>query len=166
MLRADGHGVEPACKVLREQGVQVAPRTYRSWRSKAPAARTVTDATVVNALRDAAEKPESLYGRRKMTAWLRREGHAVARCTVDRLMHDEAMNGLVRGRKRGEEGFPAGPGPSRMGSEHRQGGKPRSHRALPSFIDVITTPFCLSFLLPGLYTHFSACPWVYAHIRI
>lgn len=34
-----------------------------------------------------------------MTAWLRREGHDVARCTVDRLMRDEAMNGLVRGRK-------------------------------------------------------------------
>lgn len=79
--------------------MQVAPRTYRSWKSKAPAARTVTDAAIVNALKDTAEKPESLYGRRKMTAWLRREGHEVARCTVDRLMRDEAMNGLVRGRK-------------------------------------------------------------------
>jgi transposase InsO family protein len=34
-----------------------------------------------------------------MTAWLRREGHAVVRCTVDRLMRDEALNGLARGRK-------------------------------------------------------------------
>ncbi|MET4097576.1 IS3 family transposase [Arthrobacter sp. UYCu712] len=79
--------------------MQAAPRTYRSWKSKAPAARTVSDAVIVKALKDTAEKPESLYGRRKMTAWLRREGHAVARCTVDRLMRDEAMNGLVRGRK-------------------------------------------------------------------
>jgi putative transposase len=79
--------------------VQVAPRTYRSWKSKTPAARTVSDAAIVNALKDTAEKPESLYGRRKMTAWLRRKGHDVARCTVDRLMRDEAMNGLVRGRK-------------------------------------------------------------------
>lgn len=60
---------------------------------------TVTDAAIVNALEDSAEKPESLSGRRKMTAWLRREGRDVARCTVDRLMRDEAMNGLVRGRK-------------------------------------------------------------------
>ncbi|CAM3240436.1 Integrase core domain protein [Arthrobacter ulcerisalmonis] len=60
---------------------------------------TVTDAAIVNALKDSAEKPESLSGRRKMTAWLRREGRDVARCTVDRLMRDEAMNGLVRGRK-------------------------------------------------------------------
>ena len=57
------------------------------------------DAVIVHALKETAEKPESLYGRRKMTAWLRREGHDVARCTVDRLMRDEAMNGLVRGRK-------------------------------------------------------------------
>ncbi|MEC5181897.1 transposase InsO family protein [Arthrobacter sp. CG_A4] len=34
-----------------------------------------------------------------MTAWLRREGHDVARCTVDRLMRQEDMNGLMRGRK-------------------------------------------------------------------
>jgi putative transposase len=79
--------------------VQVAPRTYRFWKTKTPAARTVTDAVIVNALKEPAEKPESLYGRRKMTAWPRREGHYVARCTVDRLMQDEAMNGLVRGRK-------------------------------------------------------------------
>jgi len=32
--RAVGRGVESICRVLREQGVQVAPRTYRSWKSK------------------------------------------------------------------------------------------------------------------------------------
>ncbi|MET3923100.1 transposase InsO family protein [Arthrobacter sp. UYEF20] len=79
--------------------MQVAPRTYRSWKAKAPAARTVTDAAIVNALKDTAETLESLYGRWKMTAWPRREGHDVARCTVDRLMRQEAMNGLIRGRK-------------------------------------------------------------------
>ena len=51
---------------------------YRSWKSKAPVARTVADATLVNALKETAEKQEYLYGRRKMTAWLRREGHDVA----------------------------------------------------------------------------------------
>ena len=35
-----------------------------------------------------------------MTAWLRRKGFAeVSKHTVDRLMRDEGMNGLVRGRK-------------------------------------------------------------------
>ena len=32
------------------------------------------------------DTPEELYGRRKMTAHLRREGLVVAFCTVDRLM--------------------------------------------------------------------------------
>ncbi|MET3921673.1 hypothetical protein ABIB26_002621 [Arthrobacter sp. UYEF20] len=34
--------------------MQVAPRTYRSWKAKAPAARTVTDAAIVKALKDTA----------------------------------------------------------------------------------------------------------------
>jgi len=43
--------------------------------------------------------PEVLYGRRKMTAWLARNGLPdVSKHTVDRLMRDEGMNGLVRGR--------------------------------------------------------------------
>jgi putative transposase len=34
-----------------------------------------------------------------MTAHLRRHGHRVAACTVDRLMRDEGMSGVIRGRK-------------------------------------------------------------------
>nr|WP_255455256.1 IS3 family transposase [Cryobacterium sp. Hh38] len=46
------------------------------------------------------QQPEILYGRRKMTAWLRRAGFAdVSKHTFDRLMRLEGMNGLVRGRK-------------------------------------------------------------------
>jgi transposase InsO family protein len=81
-MRARGFAVGSICQVLRNQGVQVAARTYRSW--KAPgrrvAARTVSDAVVSNALLDARvgpdgrPTPESLYGRRKMTALLRRRG--------------------------------------------------------------------------------------------
>ena len=41
-----------------------------------------------------------LYGRRKMTAWLQRNGFpAASKHTVDRLMRQEGMRGLVRGRK-------------------------------------------------------------------
>jgi hypothetical protein len=93
-MRAQGFAVESICQVLRNQGVQVAARTYRAW--KAPgrqvAARTISDAVVADALlgartcSDGRPTPESLYGRRKMTALLRRGGLAVAHCTVDRLM--------------------------------------------------------------------------------
>ncbi len=53
-LCSEGHAVESICRVLREQGCQVAARTYRSWRRQRPAARTVSDAQVVNEVRDLA----------------------------------------------------------------------------------------------------------------
>jgi putative transposase len=81
-MRADDHAVESICRVLREQGCQVAARTYRAWRTRPPADRTISDAQVVNAIGDIAWTvdadgrrvlaAEGLYGRRKMTAYLRR----------------------------------------------------------------------------------------------
>ena len=48
-MRAEGHAVESVCRVLREQGCQVAARTYRAWRLGRVAARTMSDAQVVDA---------------------------------------------------------------------------------------------------------------------
>ncbi|WP_019484247.1 DDE-type integrase/transposase/recombinase [Arthrobacter sp. TB 23] len=106
-MRALGYAVESICAVLREQGVQVAARTYLAWKTRLPALRTLEDARVTDALRalnvaDAKgrRRPEILYGRRKMTQWLRRNGFPEAsKHTVDRLMREEGMNGLIRGRK-------------------------------------------------------------------
>jgi putative transposase len=105
-LRARGFAVGSICQVLCEQGVQVAARTYRAW--KAPgrqvAARTISDAVVADALLsartspDGRPTPESLYGRRKMTALLGRRGLQVAHCTVDRLMGELGMQGVRRGK--------------------------------------------------------------------
>jgi putative transposase len=53
-MRAEGHAVESTCRVLGEQGCQVAARTYRAWRTRQPAARTISDAQVVDAIRDLA----------------------------------------------------------------------------------------------------------------
>ena len=64
-----------------------------------PSARTVSDARLTDALRATVGTPEGMYGRRKMTAYLRRQGHRVAGCTVDRLMRDEGLSGVIRGRK-------------------------------------------------------------------
>ncbi len=102
-MRANGHAVESTCRVLREQGCQVAARTYRSWRwaiatRRRVAARTVSDAVTMDALLATRNTPEGLYGRRKMTHHLRRCGHDVAFCTTDRLMRDLGMNGIRRGK--------------------------------------------------------------------
>jgi len=106
-MRVDGHGVESICEALREQGLTVAPRTYRSWKAKPVPDRAVSDAAIIDVLRQVktggpagGPLPEILYGRRKMTAWLARNGFPdVSKHTVDRLMRAEGMSGLVRGRK-------------------------------------------------------------------
>lgn len=99
-MRARGHAVESICTVLTTAGCKIAARTYRSWKQpgRTVAERTVTDAVVVDALLATRGRPEQLYGRRKMTHYLRRQGLPVAFCTVDRLMRDLAMNGVRRGK--------------------------------------------------------------------
>jgi transposase InsO family protein len=54
--RGSGHTVESVCRVLREQGLQIAARTYRAWRTanRSVAERTVSDAAVIDAVRDIA----------------------------------------------------------------------------------------------------------------
>ncbi|GGC28333.1 hypothetical protein GCM10010974_08570 [Brevibacterium sediminis] len=51
-MRTQGYAVEPILRVLRQQGLTIAARTYRSWRRPARiAARTVTDALVEDKIR-------------------------------------------------------------------------------------------------------------------
>lgn len=109
-MRAEGHAVESICRVLREQGCQVAARTYRDWKTRPPAARTVADAELVDIIRDVCWRrdedgglrltPEGLYGRRKLTAYLRRIGLAdAAECTVAWAMHVLDHQGVRRARR-------------------------------------------------------------------
>ena len=108
-MRAEGHAVESICRVLREQGCQVAARTYRSWRraGRPVAARTMSEAQVVDAVRDVAWAtdqhgrrkltPEGLYGRRKMTAYLRRTAMPETSAgSVDRAMRTLGLVGVRR----------------------------------------------------------------------
>lgn len=109
-LRAEGHAVESICRVLREQGCQIAARTYRSWKSpqRSIAARTFSDAEVVDVVRDLAWAPcaktgrpkltpEGLYGRRKMTALVRRRRLPEASAgSVDRAMRTLGLSGVRR----------------------------------------------------------------------
>ncbi|WP_245563349.1 DDE-type integrase/transposase/recombinase [Microbacterium gubbeenense] len=110
-MRAEGHAVESIVRVLREQGVKIAARTYRAWRQGRVSVRTVTDALVFDAVRDAAWRvevltdgstrrrmtPEGLYGRKKMTAFIRRTAIAdVPRGAVDRAMRALGLVGITR----------------------------------------------------------------------
>lgn len=121
-MREQGHAVESVCRVLREQGCQVAARTYRAWGQvgRPVAARTVSDAYVHDVVRDLAWRtddrgvrrltPEGLYGRRKMTALVRRQIPDVSPGSVDRAMRSLGLHG-VRRSKGIRTTIPAGDGP-------------------------------------------------------
>ena len=94
------------CRVLCEQGLAVSPRSYRSWKATTVVCdRVVGDTRIVEVFRglktggpEGRPRPEVLYGRRKMTDWLRRNGFPdIGKRTVDRLMRQENMYGCVRG---------------------------------------------------------------------
>ena len=67
-LRAEGYTVESICRVLREQGLQVAVRTYRSWtRAHTRVAdRTISDAQVEDLVRDLAWTRDPDTGSRRL----------------------------------------------------------------------------------------------------
>ena len=109
-MRAEGHAVESIIRVLQAQGVKIAARTYRAHRRGIVAVRTITDAQVQDAVRAAAWSiverngtmrrvltPEGLYGRRKMTALIRRTVIPDASPgAVDRAMRSLGLSGIRR----------------------------------------------------------------------
>lgn len=92
-------GVEPICRVL-----PIAPSTYhqRALEAREPeraSARSKADAALRVEITRVWEENRQLYGARKIWHALRREGFDVARCTVERLMKNLGIKGVVRGRK-------------------------------------------------------------------
>ena len=92
------HGVEPICKVL-----QIAPSGYR----RHAALRRNPERRCVRARRDEVLLPHiervwnanmQVYGADKVWRQLCREGHPVARCTVERLMRRRGLQGVRRGK--------------------------------------------------------------------
>lgn len=92
------YGVEPICKVL-----PIAPSTYHAHVAK----RIDAGKRSARARRDAELKIEiervfaenfGVYGARKVWRQLQREGFDVPRCTVERLMADLGLQGVVRGK--------------------------------------------------------------------
>ena len=92
------HGVEPICKVL-----QIAPSAYRRHAARC------RDSTLLSARarRDVALLPKvervwnanlQVYGADKVWKQMNREGEAVARCTVERLMRRLGLRGVKRGK--------------------------------------------------------------------
>ncbi|WP_448639426.1 IS3 family transposase [Geodermatophilus sp. URMC 63] len=92
----DEFGVEPVCAVLKDSGVQIAPRTYYAVKTRPPSARSISDVATTREIERVHAENLGVYGTRKMHAELRRQGHPVARCTVARLMKAANLRGISR----------------------------------------------------------------------
>jgi putative transposase len=91
----DRWGVEPICRVL-----QVAPSSYYAARSRAPSVRALRDAELKREIRRVWKDNFEVYGARKVWRQLGREGVAVGRDRVARLMGELGIAGVVRGKPR------------------------------------------------------------------
>lgn len=90
-------GVEPICAVLSEHGCPIAPSAYYEHVAKVPTARQQRDERLAVEIARVHRANFSVYGARKVWLQLNREGIAVARCTVERLMRRDGLCGVVRG---------------------------------------------------------------------
>jgi putative transposase len=93
-------GVEPICRVLSQHGCPIAPSTYYDAKGRPPSARARRDEQLRAAIRRAHQDNYRVYGARKVWLALNREGIAVARCTVERLMRELGLAGARRGKRR------------------------------------------------------------------
>ena len=93
------YGVEPICRVL-----PIAPSVYYEQKARQADPRRLPprarrDAVLCTEITRVWNANRRVYGARKAWRQLGREGVAVARCTVERLMRQAGLRGAVRGRK-------------------------------------------------------------------
>ena len=86
--------VSVMCEVLG-----LAERTYYAAKTRAPSARALSDEAAKVEIRRVWEANYRAYGAKRVWLALRREGHEIARCTVERLMTEMGIAGVQRGRR-------------------------------------------------------------------
>ena len=89
----DRFGVEPICQLL-----PIAPSAYYAAKNKLPSARALRDEELKAHIRRVHAEHFGVYGARKVWRQLHREGIAVARCTLERLMGELGLQGVRRGK--------------------------------------------------------------------
>jgi putative transposase len=95
-------GVESICEQLTAMGCKIAPATYYEHRSRTPTARELRDEVLKPRIVAAHAANYGVFGARKVWLALNRERGAheapIARCTVERLMSELGLAGVVRGK--------------------------------------------------------------------
>ncbi|GHC82031.1 IS3 family transposase [Streptomyces flavofungini] len=94
-LRQKGLGVDPVC---RELGLS--PSTYFARKKRPKSSRRLRDEQLMPAIEEIHAESGGTYGARRITRALHRKGVDVARCTVERLMAELGIEGVIRGRRR------------------------------------------------------------------
>jgi putative transposase len=89
----DRYGVEPICEVL-----PIAPSSYYAAKRRPSSARALRDQELKAEIARVHAEHFGVYGARKLWQQLHREGIAVARCTVERLMGELGLQGVRRGK--------------------------------------------------------------------
>ena len=107
----EAFGVEPVCRVL-----QIAPATFHRHAAIArnpdlASDRARQDKQDLEKIKAVHAQSRGRYGARKVWHQLRRDGHDIARCTVERLMHLHGLQGVVRGKRKTTIPDPAQPCP-------------------------------------------------------
>jgi putative transposase len=96
----DDYGVESICRQM-----PIAPSTYYEHKARESdptriPPRVQRDRELCGSIRRVWEENFRAYGARKVWRQLHREGILAARCTIERLMRREGLEGVVRGRKK------------------------------------------------------------------
>jgi putative transposase len=94
-LKEIGFGVGPVCRVL-----DLSESAYYARRKRPKSARRLRDEQLMPLITEIHADSAGTYGVRRITRALRRLGVEVARCTVERLMRELGIEGVIRGQRR------------------------------------------------------------------
>jgi putative transposase len=90
------HGVQPILRALEGTPAAIAPSTYYAAKTRPASRRSRRDAELTALIKQIHAENYGVYGARKIWHELQRRGVRVARCTVERLMREAGLRGLLR----------------------------------------------------------------------
>ncbi|WTB86824.1 IS3 family transposase [Streptomyces cellulosae] len=94
-LKDSGFGVGPVCRVLGWS-----ESAYYARKKRPKSARRLRDEQLTPLIGQVHAESGGTYGARRITRALRRKGVDLARCTVERLMRELGLEGVIRGQRR------------------------------------------------------------------
>lgn len=89
-------GVQPVLEALQDTPAEIVPSTYYAAKSRPASPRSVRDEQLTEQITRVHEENMEVYGARKVWHEMNRQGQQVARCTVERLMRQAGLRGVLR----------------------------------------------------------------------